>query len=224
MAPLTLRHFVNTDAMHRQIAWLGFYDLGLSRRMGALARRGGLLVDVGANIGYFSCLWAAARPENRVIAFEPAPAVFRLLDGNLRAAGVDGQVERRQIALNSRPGIMPFDLGPREQSGWGGIAGAANAATISVQCAKLDDVIGAGQVIDVLKIDTEGADSWVLAGATQLLAARRVGTIFFEQNLVRMAALGIAPDEPFKILESHGYSVQPLGRGGDQFIARPAQS
>lgn len=221
MVPLALRHLVKSDVMHRQIAWLGFYDLPLSKRICALAQRGGLLVDVGANIGYFSCLWAASRPENKVIAYEPAPAVFKMLDGNLRAAALESRVELHQIALSNRQGTMPFDLGPSEQSGWGGLASAADGQTIAVETARLDDRIDADQVIEVLKIDTEGADGWVLSGATGLLAARRVRTIFFEQNVNRMQALGIAPAEPFEILRRHGYRVRPLGRGADLFIARP---
>lgn len=207
MAPQALRYLVSSDAMHWQIAWLGFYDNPLSKRIRALAQRGSLRVDVGANIGYISCLWAALRPENKVIAVEPAPEVFKLLDGNMRAAGLNSQVHRFQIALIHRPGIMPFDLGPNEQSGWGGLANTTNAGTVEVETARLDDRIGAGQVIDVLKIDTEGADARVLAGATKLLAARRVRTIFFEQNIIRMQALGIAPEEPFEILRRHGYHV-----------------
>src|SRR5438093_12440109 len=58
-----------SDWGHRSIAWMGFYELELSRKMADLATEGGLLVDVGANAGYFSCLWAAIRDDNSVLAF-----------------------------------------------------------------------------------------------------------------------------------------------------------
>ena len=49
------------DVISCGIAVTGFYELDLSRRLSALAKRGGRLVDVGANLGYFSFLWLAAR-------------------------------------------------------------------------------------------------------------------------------------------------------------------
>ena len=48
---------------HLAIWYCGFLELTLSRRMARLAAKGGLLVDVGANHGYFTSLWAAARPR-----------------------------------------------------------------------------------------------------------------------------------------------------------------
>src|SRR5882724_3580048 len=72
-APVSIKSLLSTDYGHRQIAWLGFYELDLSRRISSLARQGGLFVDVGANIGVFSCIWAALNPTNEVYAFEPSP-------------------------------------------------------------------------------------------------------------------------------------------------------
>ena len=46
-------------------------------------------------------------------------------------------------------------------------------------------------MIDVLKIDVEGADTWVLYGCEQLLKQKAIRNIFFEQNGARMAELGI---------------------------------
>src|SRR5687768_3620794 len=61
------------DVGHKSIIFNGFYELELSRTMVELARKGGLLVDVGANYGYFSCLWVSQRPDNKAIAFEASP-------------------------------------------------------------------------------------------------------------------------------------------------------
>ena len=44
------------DVGHQVIAFCGFYELELTRRIVALAKQCGLFVDVGANYGYFSCL------------------------------------------------------------------------------------------------------------------------------------------------------------------------
>ena len=67
----------------------------------ALPLSGGLLLDVGANIGLFT-LWAAARaPEARIVACEPAPASFSLLCRNVRERGLDGRVCTMPLAIGS---------------------------------------------------------------------------------------------------------------------------
>ena len=52
------------DVGHKVIAFCGFYELELTRKIVELAKQGGLFVDVGANYGYFSCLWAASNSES----------------------------------------------------------------------------------------------------------------------------------------------------------------
>jgi len=222
MAPVALRHFSKIDPMHQQIAWLGFYELPLSKRIARLAAHGGTLVDVGANIGYFTCLWAAIRAGNQVYAFEASPVVLPMLDANIAAAGLRSKVTVFELALSKRKGTVEFDLGPSDQSGWGGIANERGASTIPVETAKLDDVMPAEVVIDVLKIDTEGADTWVLDGAKKLLESHRVRHVFFEQNLARMTGLGIPHDASFRTLESCGYKVDTIGRNDSMFHACPA--
>src|SRR5437867_3007474 len=71
-APATVPALARTDCGHRELAWLGFCERELSRKLSRLARRGGVLVDVGANVGYFSILWVALNPRNRAYAFEPS--------------------------------------------------------------------------------------------------------------------------------------------------------
>ena len=224
MAPVTLRHFSKSDLMHRQIAWLGFYELPLSRRIKELATDGGLLVDVGANIGYYSCIWAGLRADNKVYAFEPSPRVFRMLYSNIRAAGFDSRVRMFASALGKEKGEVQFDPGPDDQSGWGGITKEKGDGTISVESNRLDEILPDGLIIDTLKIDTEGADTGVLFGAERLLSERRVRRIFFEVNAPRMRPLGFQPTDAMTFLSKYDYKVA-LFHGTAEFgeyMAEPA--
>src|SRR5207302_7105545 len=72
-----------TDHGHRFLGWCGFYDLRLSRTLAGLAPAGGILVDVGANIGYFSLLWTAYNSENTALAFEASPRNQEMLRANV---------------------------------------------------------------------------------------------------------------------------------------------
>jgi FkbM family methyltransferase len=205
------------DVSHRCIALTGFYELFASRLAVRLARRGGLLVDVGANYGYFSLLWAAARPDNRVVAFEASPRNHSALRRNVESNGFGGRVECREEAVGKETGTLDFDPGPEEQTGWGGFA-ASGTGGVTVRVQPLDAALAAvvGSV-ELLKIDTEGADTWVLEGAGGLLKAGRVRNILFEQYTGRMEKLGIRPGEAEKLLRSFGYGIRSLG--GDELYA-----
>lgn len=212
-APQISLKLLPTDISHKQIALVGFYELPVSQRIAKLAKAGGLMVDVGANYGYYSCLWAAAGIENRVVAFEASPRNFSALEFNLIENKLEPQVAVHQIAVGKEIGSLPFTLGPDEQSGWGGLLVQGQNDAIEVPVVSLDDVFFETEYerIDVLKIDTEGADTWVLQGAEQLLRSHKISHIFFEENYVRMSALGIKPGDAQILLQNCGYHVKKIG-------------
>ena len=108
------------DVISDYIAFTGAYELALSRRVVELATRGGIMIDVGANLGYFSLLWASQRPDNRVIAFEASPRNVRLLDQNVRTNAFESRIRIVPCAAAATPGRLAFDVGPDDQTGWAG--------------------------------------------------------------------------------------------------------
>jgi FkbM family methyltransferase len=220
--PTKMVSLVRTDCMHRQIAWTGFYDLALTRQVAFLARQGGLLVDVGANVGYFSCIWASLNPTNAVYVFEPSPPNLLMLRRNMSVHRGIGRIQIFDCALGKEEGEFGFDLGPEDESGWGGLTTATSGRAIQVRVHRLDDVIPADKTILVLKIDAEGADTWVLFGAEKTLRQKRIKNVFFESNPTRMRQLGVQSGEAEEFLRRVGYKVDVLGgRGSNQLHAVP---
>ena len=210
-APAQMGSYLDSDLIHRQIAWTGFYELELSRRMADLARKGGLLVDVGANVGYFTLMWAALNHQNKVYAFEPSPRNFAMLQNNISILPNATGIKIFDHAVGKESGLFHFDIGPKEQSGWGGLSKSAAESTIQTQVRRLDDIIPADTLISVLKIDTEGADTWVLMGAENLLRQKRIKNIFFESNPDRMRQLEIQPEDSERFLNGLNYTISRLG-------------
>jgi FkbM family methyltransferase len=205
-----------TDVAHGCIALTGFVELRLTRRVAQLASEGGLLVDVGANAGYFSLVWAAARPDNRVLAVEPSPRNIALLEDNISRNGLAQRTRILPLALGRKSGRAWFDPGPPAQTGWGGLS--LDVTGVEVEVARLDDVLGAREEVAVLKIDAEGADLWVLEGCEALLASRRIRRVFYEENRPRMAVLGILPGAGAVFLSRCGYRVAAMGDAGDDLV------
>ena len=119
---------------------------------------------------------------------------------------------------------MRFDPGPETLTGWGGLSLSDDANTIEVEVRRLDETLP-GAPIDLLKIDVEGADTWVLLGARDLPAEKKVKQIVYEQNYPRMKLLGIAEDTATDFLKRLGYHTEPIaGRKGDvvNWLAEPS--
>lgn len=194
-AGFVMHDLVPGDLISGSLAFTGFYELGFTRALQAEATAGGLLVDVGANMGYFSLLWASMSALGTVLAFE--------------------------AAVSDRDGDVVFDPGPDEQTEWGGIAPEPGSGALRVPCVRLDTVLR-DREIDVLKVDVEGADALVLEGAEGLLSRGLIKKVFFEQNPDRMQRLGIEPGRAFRLLERVGYAWRRLGSNDRDWVAVPA--
>jgi FkbM family methyltransferase len=203
----------SSDVGHREIIFNGFCELELSKKLTQLAKSGGVLVDVGANYGYFSCLWAAAKTDNSVIAFEANPENIRPLTSNVERNNFRSNILIRPTALGREIGQLKFYLGSETgQTGWGGLMPNGVRGTIEVPVDTLDNFAAFNKLekIDVLKIDTEGADTWIIYGAARMLKGKRIRHIFFESNVMRMQQLDIRPGEAEKFLMECGYTVNMI--------------
>lgn len=207
-----------TDEGHSNIAFTGFYELDLTERLTKHARQGGLMIDVGANYGYFSLSWAATSSRNRVMAFEASPRNCTALRKNVSLNGFDPQIEILEMALGKDAGMLPFTLGAEEQTGWGGFSNSATETTVRVPVVTLDSRVPQHERVEVLKIDVEGADTWVLYGAQKLLETKRIKHVYFEQNKERMKPLGIRDSEAADFLLKVGYTVNPLNDPDSELV------
>lgn len=211
------------DGFHGQIALFGLYEKEVTKLLHGIAKeRGGLLVDVGANYGYYSLLWCGARVGNQSVAIEASPANTVPLRHNVMLNHLADRIFIHEWAASNHEGQVTFNLGSHEETGWGGISGdGSNAAQpttaetgqnlmVTVTCHRLDAAFPERE-IEVLKIDCEGADAWVIEGAAELLAGKRIRHVIFEENLHRQSQLGIHPGTAFRTLERFGYHWELLG-------------
>lgn len=128
-----------------------------------------MLVNVGANVGYYCC--HAMSMGKSVIAFEPIPRNLSCLCKNIKANNWPG-AEIYPIALSNCVGILEIYGGGTGASILKGWAGTSESFVTLVPSSTMDVVLGQrmqGKQILVL-IDVEGAEHWMLEGASILLA------------------------------------------------------
>jgi FkbM family methyltransferase len=217
-APGMVMQLVPGDYLSDRIAFTGIYEEGLTHRVIELGRKGGKMIDIGANLGYFSLLWASCHPENRCVAIEAAPRNLEILRRNLAQNGMTERVRIVPAAAAARPGKLFFDLGPEDQRGWGGITLEKSDGQIEVEAVRVDEIVDADEPIALLKVDVEGADAWALMGCERLLKAGVIKEIWFEQNKPRMEQLDIAEGEAQAYLESVGYSCEARNNPSDPLV------
>ena len=200
-----------TDESHRCIAYTGFYEYEQSKLISNLAKHGGVFVDVGANYGYYSLIWASLNSSNIVHAFEPVPQNLKMLNSNISKNNCGDRVNTHGVSLSNKKDHVFFNDGPKDQTTWGGICKTKSKNTRLVQSDKIDNFSVLKSGIEVLKIDTEGADYLVLTGSEMLLKNKLIKNIFFELHKPRMKLLNLEVSDALNYLESMDYSYTPIG-------------
>jgi len=137
---------------------------------------GDTIVDVGANIGTHSIALASRFPNSEVVAFEPQPLAFCLLVANVLAART-ANVIPRNCGCAEAEGIVHVDPN-YDSTGWniGGFSlagtGERDADATPMLLVSLDQVRFRRRV-QFIKIDVEGMEELVLAGALDLIRRDR---------------------------------------------------
>lgn len=148
-----------------------------------LRRDGSMYLDVGANLGLMTLNVLAEVPGVNVVAFEPGPHQAQLLRKNVAANQLEDRVAVVQRALGSKPGTAQFVVHRDKHSSGDGFIDTGRAGrtvTIDVPVGTLDGwwVDAECPRVDAIKIDTEGAELWVLQGSQKLLEKCRPVVIF----------------------------------------------
>jgi len=169
-----------------------------------------LFVDVGANLGYYTCL--ALQSGKPVIAFEPQQQNLKCLFQNLKTNEWEKNVEIFPLALSDHPGLLNLygASGPSASliKNW---ASYSSHFKKIVPVSTLDNIL-AGRFPDqhlLIKIDVEGAELNVLKGSLATLGRKPKPTWLIEICLEEFHPDGKNPDyeEIFKLFWGYGYNA-----------------
>jgi FkbM family methyltransferase len=193
------------------------------RQLQLFVRPGDVFVDVGANIGLFSLKAALiVGRKGRVIAVEPGLAASRLLTENLALNDVP-HVRQVRTALADSIGqatLHHVNLGDDPQA-FSLLSDGTDAEGENVPVTTLDALVaelGLGRM-DCIKIDVEGAEERVIAGARESLG-RWHPTVIFEANCPTLTDQGLPADGAWNRLRDFGYRFYLLTDGAMSELTR----
>ncbi|MDD9878032.1 MAG: FkbM family methyltransferase [Magnetovibrio sp.] len=194
---------------------------------------GGVLVDIGANIGGYT-IWAAKHRRMRVFAFEPEAQNFAYLNKNIILNSLDDQVTAFPAAISDETRFSVLNLGDTR------IGGSLNSFAEPVDenlepreplyrqgsvATSLDQLVADGvlPVPDHIKIDVDGFEHKVVAGARTVLADPGVSSVLIELNNTI-----VAHREILDVMAGLGFDAPPelsnrlAEKGGGNCIFRRA--
>jgi FkbM family methyltransferase len=177
----------------------GTYEPEQTRLFEERLRAGDTVLDVGAHVGYYTVLSAVlAGPSGRVHAFEPNPRNAEFLRRHVRINRLD-TVRVEQAAVSDHEGTARFDFGTGSGTGH-----LADVGALEVRTLRLDDYCAQHALAPAaIKIDVEGAEMSVLAGAFDTLA-RYHPTIFLSTHGPEVHAASL------DFLRGMGYQLRPI--------------
>lgn len=192
-----------------------FYEQGLLDYLTSLIAPGGLVVDVGANIGTHT-VWFASQHSCDVRAFEAVPETAQVLCANVQLNGLDGEVRIEPYAVGRGPGRVSVAHWDPENSGATRLQQEASRDNrSSFAMVRLDDLEWEARVV-LVKIDVEGMELDVLAGAEELVRRDRPVVVAEAQDASAETALR-------SWFQERGYTVLARVNATPTLVATPTK-
>lgn len=168
---------------------------------------GGVVWDIGANIGFFSLIAARLVGTGSVVAFEPLPRNLQALGRNVALNDIHN-VTAVAVALSDAPGRATLQV--LSSQTWAKLDTSPDTAFqeqlgavahVEVEVSTIDLQLRTQPPPDLLKIDIEGAETAALRGAREVLS---------EHRPIVICELHGTNEGVSDLLESHGYSLYSI--------------
>jgi len=189
--------------------WKIYYELEkhLSEKVLQYVQKEDIILDVGANIGFYSLTLANHAQQGKVLSFEPNKFIYNKLQQNIDSNTLRN-IKTYNFGLGEETGKFQMDLSDSNNRGSGYVSNQTNSSeSNSIEIYNLNEIFESLDIprIDFIKIDIEGYEYNFLQGANNLIEKFKP-TIFIEicdQHLRRQCS---SANELISYLQSLGYS------------------
>jgi FkbM family methyltransferase len=184
------------------------FETGTTELLKELLRPDDVAFDIGANIGWFTVIFARGVPGGSCHSFEPQPAVFARLRQTCDQNHVGSNVTLNQAAVGDHEGMVELYIFGNLGLGQSSLSplGHRDYSVASVPLVTLDAYLTSQKLgrVDLIKMDAEGAELSVLKGAEGVLALESPPIWILEMNTKTAQAFEYAPRDLLEFLSKRG--------------------
>lgn len=163
---------------------------------------GDIVVDIGANKGFFSIF--ASKRGAKVFAFEPVPRNFLVIKENIKLNNVTDNVIAEQIAISNKDGVAQINLSSINDGAHSMVNDVHSQDSIEVKTAPFSIIWDKYSLdkIDFLKVDCEGAEYQIFGGMSREDLSK-INKVSIEYHEVA----GHSPEELVALLEGNNFKI-----------------
>lgn len=204
-----IRTILFKDSKLCKLIYFGFYENEFAFLRKYL-KEGDVFFDIGANIGLYSLFASKIIGDNsKVFAFEPTPDTFERLQKNIRLNKLTN-IKPYNIGLSSEKSELDLHISKDGYDAWNSFAlldELTESETLKVNVDTIDSFIQTNNIVhvDLVKIDVEGWEKYVLKGATDLLKMDNSPVFLIEFTEENAFAAGYYLGEIYDFMTDLGY-------------------
>jgi FkbM family methyltransferase len=186
----------------------GRFEFGTEDFFVSILKEGMNVVDVGANLGIYTLHALASKCF--VYSYEPTPRIFKILQDNIGINGFEpeGRATVYNLAVSDVEGAMKLAVYDNINGHNTFFPDNADDQTIEVKTVSLDHHLSHLEHIDVVKIDVEGAEQWVLKGMKRIILNNPEIKIIMEFAPVHIKRSGSDPSDFIREIRDMGLDIQ----------------
>lgn len=191
------------DAVSQIVRYADFVQMHSMVRHVSQIKHPAAIIDIGAHHGAYAIVLGKMlqKTGGKVIAVEPNPISFAVLERNVKLNGLDSTIICERVAVSDQAGKMNISLEDVQS----GISNQESSGSVSVDVITLKMLMEKHNIshVDVLQIDVEGAEIPVLNGFSWGNAS--VGKIYCELHPYAWPDFGYSGSDVQQFLSEHGF-------------------
>lgn len=181
-----------------------------------------VILDIGANIGWYSLVMGKKFPNSKIYAFEPLQDIFNYLASHIDINKISN-ITAVNLGVSDKSGESSFYVDPNNSVNASilNIANAKSTQKIHITLTTIDEFVASNNLkkVDFIKCDVEGAEFNVFKGALKTLKEHHP-TILCEMVRKWTAPYNYHPNDIISYLKEYGYACFAIGKDGITLIAQ----
>jgi FkbM family methyltransferase len=191
--------------LSKQLFLNGIREPECTRIMKELLRKDMIIAEIGANIGYYALMEASIiGDKGKIYAIEPFPPNYELLKKNIELNSYDNIVDLHNIAISNKPGKTKLFV--NDKHNLCNMFESDNCeGFVEVETKTLDDFLSGKKMPDMIRMDIEGYEYYVVDGMKKTLEKCKDCKIFIELHPHQIKEKGLDFKKPIEVFFKYGF-------------------